>query len=234
MLLLASDFDGTLAPIAHDPESVAIDPTLAVVLSEASAHPSVVVAVISGRDVDDLEKRLEALRCWISGSHGLEIIGPDRQSVRRLPADKTSLPEDLTVDLRAALLRLEPKKFGVALHWRDVPGITEEHPLIAKFERWARGTGLEIVRGRAVSEARRPGGGKLEALQELAGITGATRVVFAGDDLTDFPALQWAARRGRGLFLASDERQTPSGIEVVTSRRELAEIFRSELRNVEA
>jgi trehalose 6-phosphate phosphatase len=234
MLLLASDFDGTLAPINLDPESVAIDPTLAEVLSRASAHPSVVVAVISGRDVDDLEKRLETIECWMSGSHGLEVIGPDRAKARRLPPETASLPEYLTQSFRAAELRLEPKRFGVALHWRDVPGITDDHPLVGEFESWARETGLEIVRGRAVSEARRPGGGKLEALQELAAITGATRVVFAGDDLTDFPALQWAAGRGRGLFLASDERQPPPGVEVVASRKELAEIFRAEVRKVEA
>ena len=231
MLLLASDFDGTLAPIQRDPESVAIDRALAGILSEAAADPLVAVAVLSGRDVDDLEKRLGPLPCWISGSHGLELLGPDRQEVRRQPAWVSTLPATLTDSIRAARLRLEPKKFGVALHWRDVEGVSLDHPLIAQFEHWAAEAGLEIVRGRAVSEGRRPGGGKLEALQSIAGIVGAKRVIFAGDDLTDFPALQWAATRGRGLFLASEERQPPPGVEVVDSRTTLAEIFRGEMIN---
>lgn len=37
----------------------------------------------------------------------------------------------------------------------------------------------------------------------------AQRVVYAGDDTTDFEALAFAAEFGRAIFVASDERRPP-------------------------
>lgn len=233
-LLLASDFDGTLAPIREQPEEVAIDPEALALLRAASARDGVEVALISGRDVDDLRRRAAGLRAWYSGSHGQEIVGPDGGKIRTATPWKGLPPRSWLDRATVAGLRLEPKRFGIALHWRGIPGIDPDHPLVVEFERWAEGEGLSIIRGRCVSEAAAGGGSKENVLRILAERTGAGRIVYAGDDLTDFPALAFAAARGRAFLVASDERpeDPPPGVARVRSREELLRNFESVLEEL--
>ncbi|HUP65509.1 MAG TPA: trehalose-phosphatase [Thermoanaerobaculia bacterium] len=230
-LLLASDFDGTLAPLQTDPTRVTIDPQAYALLKEAAETRAVEVAVISGRDLGDLRERTAGLRCWLSGSHGHEIMSPAGELIQEGVAWSGSLDPDWEARARAAGLRLEPKRFGVGLHWRDVPGIDEAHPLIGEFESWAGGHGLSLVRGRCVVEAAIGGASKETVLKILLERTGAPRLLYAGDDLTDFPALEFAASQGRGWLISSAERpeESPPGVERVKSREELLKRFREEL-----
>lgn len=235
-LLLASDFDGTLAPIREQPEEVAMDPEALRLLRGAATQPGVAVALISGRDVDDLRRRAADLKIWYSGSHGHEIVGPDGEAVRTAAPWKGLPPRDWLERATSAGLRLEPKRFGVALHWRGVRGIDTSHRLVAAFEAWARGEGLSIIRGRCVSEASSGGASKEDVLRILVERTGAERIVYAGDDLTDFDALRFAATRGRGFLVASDERPEapPEGVETVRSREELLRNFAEILERAQA
>lgn len=233
-LLLASDFDGTLAAIRPDPESVTIDPEALDVLSRAAHAEGVEIALISGRDLEDLRGRASGLRAWYSGSHGQEILAPDGRVLRSTEPWKGTPDDDWLLRARAAGLRLEPKRSGVAVHWREVMGVDASHPLIREFEEWALGEGLNIVHGRRVAEARSGDGTKRDVLEILRRETRAERMLYAGDDLTDFPALELAAAHGRGVFVASDERTEtlPHGVETVRSVHELLLCFEEELRMV--
>ena len=235
-LLLASDFDGTLAALQTDPTRVTIDPLAYALLREAADTPAVEVAVISGRDLGDLRERTAGLRCWLSGSHGHEIMSPAGELIQKGEAWRGSLDRDWETRARAAGFRLEPKRFGVGLHWRDVSGIDESHPLIGEFESWAGGHGLSLVRGRCVVEASIGGASKETVLGILLQRTGASRLLYAGDDLTDFPALGFAAAHGRGWLIASAERpeEPPPEVERVESRDELLKRFREELAAIRA
>jgi trehalose 6-phosphate phosphatase len=67
-----------------------------------------------------------------------------------------------------------------------------------------------------VVEASLAAGDKGEAVVELMARTGARSMVFAGDDVTDEPALRVAAANGLALFVASAERpEPPDGIACV-------------------
>jgi trehalose-6-phosphatase len=71
--------------------------------------------------------------------------------------------------------------------------------------------GLHIRRGKALREAEAVTHDKGSALQAIAERSGAASVFFVGDDLTDFPAVDFAVERGIGAFVRSDEqRGTPS------------------------
>ena len=224
--LLAFDFDGTLAPIREDPAEVQLSRGAAAMLSEASHLEGVVVAVVSGRDVDDLASRIDAPGAYLVGSHGLEVIGPGGVRVRDVPPIDAQLDRELRIDIGNAGMRLEAKKHALALHWR---GTRANDSIALRFRVWARAANLDIIEGRCVLEARCRGGGKEEALRWLAGACGTERIIYAGDDVTDFGALRLASERGRAVFVASDERVPPPGVTVVESFRELFRVVREEV-----
>lgn len=226
--LLAFDFDGTLAPICDDPSEVQMYRAASALLEEASDVAGVVVAIVSGRDVDDLSARTNARGVYMVGSHGLEIRGPGGAVIRDTPALAAELPQALREEIDAATLRIERKKHAVALHWRGVQSQAID-TIVTRFRAWARAADLDIIEGRCVVEARCRGGGKEEALRWVAGATGAARVVYAGDDVTDFGALRFASERGRAVFVASSERAAPPGVTVVESFRELFRLVRQEV-----
>jgi alpha,alpha-trehalase len=188
----------------------------------------VVVAIVSGRDAGDLEGRVSAPCAYLIASHGLEIHAPGGLRIRDVPPLTLELHPELAGEIAASGLRLETKKHALALHWRGVP-YEAIAPVVEMFECWARDSQLDVIEGRCVVEARRSGGGKEEALRWLARAVGATRVVYAGDDVTDFGPLRFAAENGRALFVASGERMPPPGVTVVGSFRELFRLIREEV-----
>jgi len=226
--LLAFDFDGTLAPIRDDPAEVQIDRGAAALLAETTHMEGVIVAIVSGRDADDLMARVNAPGAYLITSHGLEIHAPGGVLIHDTPPLSIELHSELGREIAASGLRLESKKHALALHWRGVP-FEAIAPIVEMFRRWATDSHLDVIDGRCVVEARRPGGGKEEALRWLARAVGAGRVVYAGDDITDFGALKFAAERGRALFIASGERVPPPGVTVVGSFRELFRLIREEV-----
>ena len=226
--LLAFDFDGTLAPICDDPSEVRMTRAAVALLDEITRMEGVVVAIISGRDADDLEPRVNAPGAYIVASHGLEVRAPGGLLVRDTPPLGTELPHGLELEAQASGLRIEKKKHAIALHWRGVP-YEAVAPLVELFRTWARESDLEVIEGRCVAEARCRGAGKEEALRWLVRALGTERVFYAGDDITDFGALQFAAERGRGVFVASAERLPPPGVTVVDSFRELFRLVREEV-----
>ncbi|HYO41549.1 MAG TPA: trehalose-phosphatase, partial [Nocardioidaceae bacterium] len=76
-LLVASDYDGVLAPLVGDPSAAHPAPGVAEALGRLAAHDDVVVALVSGRGVADLRtvSGFEGPYRWI-GSHGAEYDGP--------------------------------------------------------------------------------------------------------------------------------------------------------------
>lgn len=226
--LLAFDFDGTLAPIRDDPQQVRLDRGAAALLAETSQMEGVVVAIVSGRDADDLSDRVNTPGAYLIASHGLEIRAPGGLLVRDTPPLDVPIDAAMQQEIDASGLRLERKKHALALHWRGVP-YEAVGPLVDAWRAWARDHGLDVIEGRCVVEARTRGGGKEEALRWLAHAIGAARVIYAGDDLTDFGPLRFAAERGRALFVASSERQPPPGVTVVGSFRELFRLIRQEV-----
>jgi trehalose-phosphatase len=227
--LLAFDFDGTLAPIRDDPAEVQLDRAAAALLAETTHMEGVVVAIVSGRDAGDLMARVDASGAYFITSHGLEIHAPGGVLVRDMPPLSIELHSELGREIAASGLRLESKKHALALHWRGAP-YEAIAPIVELFRRWAKESHLDVIEGRCVLEARRPGGGKEEALRWLARAVGAARVVYAGDDITDFGPLKFAAEYGRALFVASSERVPPPGVTVVGSFRELFRLIREEVK----
>ena len=120
-LLVACDYDGTLAPIVEDPSrAVPLRESVAAVRALA-ALPQTTVAVVSGRALRDLAalSRLPG-EVHLVGSHGSEF---DIGFVERLPPELIALRTRLRNELRELTagkpgIRMERKPASMAVHTR--------------------------------------------------------------------------------------------------------------------
>src|SRR4051794_16012206 len=76
-VLIASDFDGTLCPIASSPSEVRVAPYMLEVLRSVAASSRIKLAIVSGRALQDVSRRVPIDNVIFAGNHGLEIEGGD-------------------------------------------------------------------------------------------------------------------------------------------------------------
>lgn len=219
-VLLALDFDGTLAPIVDDPTAAAVHPRSLAALDRLGSRLGG-IAIITGRPVAQVlelgsfasRPGLQALQ--VRGQYGAErwsattgvVEGAERfDVVDRLVAE---LPDLLTAWGAPGAL-VEDKGLGVAIHTRGLaPGAAES--IIDPLRELARSLDLTFEPGRQVVELRAASITKADAMHDVVGGLAVHTVVFAGDDLGDLPAydaLDDLASRGVStlkVFSASTE-----------------------------
>jgi trehalose 6-phosphate phosphatase len=200
-LLVASDFDGTLAPIVNDPAAARALPRAADALVALADLPRTSVVLVSGRALATLLE-LSAMPSTVHlvGSHGAEFDtgGQERSDSGNVPGFAnpidTELLERITNELTAIAsgrpgVTVEPKPASVALHVRNASADDRAAALAAAraaSESWA----AELTSGKAVLEFAVVTTDKGEAVDALRVQTGATAVVFFGDDVTDEKAFR--------------------------------------------
>jgi trehalose 6-phosphate phosphatase len=187
-LLIAADFDGTLAPIVARPDLASPAPGAMASLRLALALPQTAVAVLTGRGLADLRERMGPLEgAWLSGGHGAELSGPHVEA----PAHDASL---LLESIAEPLRRLAPEGDGflherkpgsVAVHYRAVEPARAAAAVEAIVETVARPAGLAVRHGKMVVELMGVDADKGRALRRIQRLTGATATVYVGDDVTD-------------------------------------------------
>jgi trehalose 6-phosphate phosphatase len=182
------DVDGTLLEIAENPNAIRVDQSLLQLL-ERLHRASGAIALISGRAISDLDRRITA-RLPRAGQHGLER----RDATGRLWLHAT--PPEAKDRIRSALspwlerhpgLLLEDKGLTLALHYRQEPELEEQmNELMAKLIAEA-GDRLVMQKGKCVVEAKPANFDKGTAIEEfLAEAPFKDRKpVFIGDDLND-------------------------------------------------
>ncbi len=179
------DFDGTLVSLAPAPHRVRVAPAVPRCLCALSRRLAGAVAIVSGRTVDDLRRRLKPWDGAIVGQHGLEIRRADARVVRRHAAP----PHFPSLERFAAAhpgVLLEDKGATVALHYRQAPALAPA--VVAAAAAAVNGDeGWRVVEGKMVVELVPRGIGKGAAIRELLGEPPfrGRRPVFAGDDRTD-------------------------------------------------
>ncbi|RBY76490.1 trehalose-phosphatase [Blastococcus sp. TF02-09] len=182
-LLVASDYDGVLAPLTDVPSEASPEPGVAEVLGRLAAVPGVTVALVSGRGLADLQATsgfTGNLR-WI-GSHGAEFGGP-------LTGDLAGRRDALVARLEPLVAgtpgaRLEIKPASVAVHVRQVPDRPAAAALLER-SRAAVDPSLTMKPGKDVFEVAVTDADKGSAVRRLAGEIGARGVLYLGDDVTD-------------------------------------------------
>ena len=188
-LLVASDLDGTLAPIVANPEDARVPPATLAALERLAgvAH----VAVVTGRDLATARALAPVPGVEFVASHGHEASF----AATALPAPNPALGERLEVLTRAvegrfegAALRVERKARSVAFHYRADPALAARlRAALADLP-----AGLRLQPGRLVLEVLPAGAGKDAAVAALAERFHPGSVLVLGDDLTDVAMFQAA------------------------------------------
>jgi trehalose 6-phosphate phosphatase len=186
-LLVACDYDGTLAPITADPRSVRPLAEAVAALRSLACVPDTTAAVISGRALRELAamSRLPA-EVHLVGSHGSEF---DVGFVHALGERQRALHARLVNALRrlvtgAVGVILEVKPASVALHVRQADGAVADRVLAKARSGPCRWEGIQVTEGDAVLELSVVRTDKGEALDVVRHRSGATAAVFVGDDVS--------------------------------------------------
>ena len=198
-LLVASDLDGTLAPIVPNPEDARVPPATLAALERLTAVAH--VAVVTGRDLATARALAPVPGVEFVASHGHEASF----AASALPAPNPALAERLELLTRAvegrfegAALRVERKARSVAFHYRADPALGD--PLRAALADLPEG--LRLQPGRLVLEVLPAGAGKDAAVAALVERFHPGFVLVLGDDLTDVAMFEAAtALRAKGVHV---------------------------------
>jgi trehalose-phosphatase len=209
------DYDGTLTPIVSHPEDALLSDSTRQTLRELAG--CVPVAILSGRDLDDVRGRVHVDGIVYAGSHGFDIAGAGGLR-RQLGAAYLSVLQTAETELREALdeipgAQLERKHFSVAAHYRNVNENDAFRVALAVDAVAARHRELRRIDGKKVYELLpRIEWDKGKAVMWLLEALGLerenVRPIYIGDDNTDEDAFRTIEKRGVGILVSEQPQPT--------------------------
>jgi trehalose-phosphatase len=199
-VLLLSDFDGTLSPIAGRPEEAVLPHDTRRAIEGLATAQRVGMAVISGRALSDIKKKMGIRGITYVGNHGIEIEGPwlkfvypPAESLRPVIRRLNARLREVLADFEGAFV--EDKGSTLSVHYRLV-----EEDRVGELKRVCEETvrgllsegKIRTTEGKKVYEIR-PGvlWDKEDAIRLLISGWTSSRggntslALFLGDDLTD-------------------------------------------------
>jgi trehalose 6-phosphate synthase/phosphatase len=195
-VLVASDFDGVLAPLVDDPSSSRTSPRSARALGRIARRPTsqARLALVSGRDLDTLAQLSRAPSgTLLIGSHGAERGEVTTAGVQvhelHLTEGQASLLQRITDGLEEIADRhtgvwVETKPTASVLHTRR-----STHDGAAQATEAARTLaerlGVGTLEGKDVVEIQVVETSKGKAIDAMRSELGAQAVLYLGDDVTD-------------------------------------------------
>jgi alpha,alpha-trehalase len=215
--VLFLDYDGTLTPIVARPELAVLSEEMRRAL-QAQARVST-VAIVSGRERENVEGLVKLPELYYAGSHGFDISGPEGRHIQHqvgaryisaLAQAERELREGAS-SIKGALI--EGKRFAVAAHYRlvesaDLPAF---HELVTKVA--VRHPELRVTGGKKVLELRpgidwNKGKAVLWLLNALKLTSDDNLPIYIGDDVTDEDAFE--VLRGDGISILVSETVHPT------------------------
>jgi len=189
-LAIFTDFDGTLVEIAETPDGVDVPDTLAHRIEQTAREFNSAFAVLTGREIAEIDQFLSPLLLPVAGAHGTQRRRADGVIEDIDPASLSG-----ALDIAEAIapmiddhpeLILETKQGAVAVHYRQAP---ELHDVVRQAMQQAvdGDAHFELVPGKMVFEARPRGVSKGDALRAFMleePFIGRTPI-FIGDDVSD-------------------------------------------------
>jgi trehalose 6-phosphate phosphatase len=235
-LLVAMDFDGTMAPLVDHAGDARALPRSAAAFAALTELPRTTTALISGRALDSLRAvAFPPEKTLLIGSHGAEVwMGPGSSKLELDDARRELLAEvrrelEGIVEVAPGTL-LEDKPAGVVLHTRLAEDDVAEDAVAAARAVLQDRPGVYLKSGNRVLETSVVHASKGEGVAFLRQAAGATATVFAGDDTTDEDALARLLPGDLGVKVGLDFTQAQFRIEAPAHVSELLEALLRERR----
>jgi trehalose-phosphatase len=229
-LAIITDFDGTLAPIRRRASQARLSHRVRQALERLTADGHL-VAVVSGRPLEDLEQRVGIAGVWYAGSHGYFLRSPDGWRLSLLRHEERRRIVHVTHRLKVTLGHLpgiivEAKPGAVAVHYRmAAPALRRR---ISALVRGILGgfPGLRVFPGRMVWEVLPAGHVDKYLAARFILRTARQRdprslawPIYLGDDVSD----EGVFARWSGLSVAVGQRPRTAASYFVRSPAEVAE-----------
>ena len=196
-ILLGCDFDGTLSPlVSHASEAELPDPARQAI-ERLKSLPGVVLAIISGRALADVQRRVGIKGVLYSGNHGLELLAPNgTETVAPHAGDAQARLREVLGELERVLphvpgVWIEDKHWTASVHYQLAEA--DQHELVGQIVKAVlEGVKeLSLRQGKRTWEIRPAGnwnkGTALMCFMEQCDIP-SRATAFVGDDVTDFDA----------------------------------------------
>ncbi|GGY76880.1 trehalose-phosphatase [Marinobacter zhanjiangensis] len=202
------DFDGTLAEITEEPGQAQLSAEARSTLERFSCP----VAVVSGRDREDLESRVGVEGIYYAGNHGFDIAGnghrhtlPEADDAVKSVDHAERMARGQVGDLPGVII--ERKRYSLAIHYRKVKSGDVLEKVREAVEDMRRETGLRKRDGKKVLELEPDvDWNKGRALQWLIDVLPVSEeeppfIVYMGDDVTDEDAFSALREAGPGIYV---------------------------------
>jgi trehalose 6-phosphate phosphatase len=205
-ILLMCDFDGTLAPIQGDPGKCILLPDirnqLEIIAHTGNSH----VAILSGRALSDIQKRVPIKGIYHAGSHGLEISGPNIKYVHPKALVAKTIINKVRGNVEKEIaniegILIEKKKFSFTLHYRltnKADGAFVRKTFYKIISENTKKQSMAILKGKKVLElAPNVSWDKGKAaLLIIKRLKEGCLPIYIGDDVTDETAFKVLSENG--------------------------------------
>lgn len=213
------DYDGTLTPIVSRPEDALLSEEMQETLRGLAEKYT--VAVVTGRDKEDVEELVGLEELIYAGSHGYIISGPGGLFMEHPDSQKIiSRLDQVENDLEKALkgktegTQVDRKKYAIGIHYRNArPGdeqVVHEvvEKMLEKFPGHKTGKGKMIVEIKPDLDWHK--GKAVQWILDALKLSGRDDVlpVFIGDDITDEDAFEALKETGTGILVGGHGKET--------------------------
>lgn len=219
-VLIAFDFDGTLAPIVADPKRAEMRARTRQRLATLSElYP---VIVISGRARSDVQKRVTGAHIQsVVGNHGMEPWGAADKHARQVKRWLGRLARELPPQRGVVI---ENKTYSLSVHYRKAR--QKRAALAAIMEAAGSLGGARIVGGKLVVNIMPQGAPhKGIALERERDRLRCDTAIYAGDDDTDEDVFA-LDRPGRLLSIRVGKKSASSALYCVEDQSDIDELLR--------
>jgi len=218
------DYDGTLTPIIENPYQAFLSQEMREVL--ANLAKKILVAIVSGRDKNNLYELINLPDIFYIGNHGFDIKAPENNLSMEIGKDYAIFLQNFlqTINLELQSIPgalIEPKKYSVAIHYRNLKEEDKQKVIEVTQKIITESPKLKLGLGKQVLEALPnidwdKGKAILWLIKKLNLDHDNIIMLYFGDDLTDENAFQVLPESSVGILVGHHSQKTYADYRIKT------------------